>query len=83
MISGGPAINQFELKIFPSVSSTWGNHRKAFKGLREVSTTSNATHTGQYENLLRPRGVARAASTTKSKVAWEGKRIWGVVRVGN
>ena len=52
----------FERKGFPPVSSAKGNHRSAFKGLREVSTTSQATHTGQYENLLRPRGVVRAAS---------------------
>jgi hypothetical protein len=30
--------------------------------LREVSTTAHATHPGQDENLLRPRGVVRAAS---------------------
>jgi hypothetical protein len=30
------------------------------RGVRKVSTTTDATHTGQYESLLRPRGVVRA-----------------------
>jgi hypothetical protein len=39
--------------VFPSASSTKGNRRSAFKGLREVSTTEHATLAGQQENLSR------------------------------
>ena len=39
--------------VFPSTSSTKGNRRSAFKGLREVSTTEHATPAGQQENLSR------------------------------
>ena len=39
-----------------------GTTVKLLTAYGKVSTTSTATHTGQYENLLRPRGVVRAAS---------------------
>src|ERR1035438_1026177 len=39
-----------------------GESPLGLQSLRKVSTTAHATHTGQYENLLRPRGVVRAAS---------------------
>ena len=83
--SRGPAIGairtsseryQFELKIFPSNSNPLGEQRKPCQGLRKVSTTTNATHTGQYENLLRPRGVVRTTSF-QFESSMGGQALWG------
>src|ERR1035438_614556 len=59
-IRTSPECFPFERKIFPPVSSTYGNHHNAGKGVREDSTTEHATYPGQDKTF----GAARVVRTT-------------------
>jgi len=87
-VSSGSAISAirtstgdypFERKIFPPVSSTEGNHREAFNGLREVSTTSILQRLLASKKTV---GVVRVVRTTsfqfessRSDYAFSGRKI--------
>src|ERR1035437_1410048 len=62
----------FERKIFPPVSSTKEDHRSAFQGLREVSTTSYATHPGQDKNCCGCASGTRCLSQFESSMGGYG-----------